>query len=143
MLCNLFGLSHLRVYKKINAKIIPTLYIFSRSRDPLVTELQASCKDLQSALKDLRTDNEAKRSELFDLRAKLDQKVAQIEEQQGRLKARDRTITELRNQVSSKFFKNIRCRRGLIFRFEVLFCLNFIRGMSTAKANSWLTVTCR
>lgn len=66
-----------------------------------MSDLQASCKELQSTVKELRTDNEAKRSELFDLRAKLDQKLTQIEEQQSRVKARDRTITELRNQVGA------------------------------------------
>ncbi|KAL7061483.1 hypothetical protein AAHC03_01710 [Spirometra sp. Aus1] len=75
--------------------------------------------ELQAALSQLRMDNEAKRSELFDLRSRFDEKSAQLDKLAAEMKTKERTVTDLSTELSSKIsqleyankeLESVRCR---------------------------------
>ncbi|VDM00593.1 unnamed protein product [Schistocephalus solidus] len=75
--------------------------------------------ELQAALSQLRMDNEAKRSELFDLRSRFDEKSAQVDKLAAEVKTKERAVAELSTELSSKIsqleyankeLESVRCR---------------------------------
>ncbi|KAH8858957.1 Ribosome binding protein 1 [Schistosoma japonicum] len=75
--------------------------------------------ELQGAVNQLRMDNEAKRSELFDLRSRFDAKSAQVDKMSAEFKTKERLCSELTTQLSNtrgqlesttKELESVRCR---------------------------------
>ncbi|KAF5398580.1 Ribosome binding protein 1 [Paragonimus heterotremus] len=75
--------------------------------------------ELQGTVNQLRMDNEAKRSELFDLRSRFDAKSAQMDKIAAELKTKERTTSELTSQfntvrsqleTTTKELESVRCR---------------------------------
>nr|CAH8837741.1 unnamed protein product [Trichobilharzia regenti] len=75
--------------------------------------------ELQGAVNQLRMDNEAKRSELFDLRSRFDAKSAQVDKMSAEFKTKERLCVELTNQLAAirgqlegttKELESVRCR---------------------------------
>ncbi|THD21750.1 Ribosome binding protein 1 [Fasciola hepatica] len=75
--------------------------------------------ELQGTVNQLRMDNEAKRSELFDLRSKFDSKSAQMDKIASELKVKEKSTGELTAQLNSirsqlesttKELESVRCR---------------------------------
>ncbi|VDN22577.1 unnamed protein product [Dibothriocephalus latus] len=75
--------------------------------------------ELQAALSQLRMDNEAKRSELFDLRSRFDEKSAQLDKLAAEVKTKERAVADLSTELSSKIsqleyankeLESVRCR---------------------------------
>lgn len=75
--------------------------------------------ELQGTVNQLRMDNEAKRSELFDLRSRFDAKSAQVDKIAAELKTKEKTTGELTAQlnnvrsqleVTTKDLETVRCR---------------------------------
>ncbi|CAL8085851.1 unnamed protein product [Calicophoron daubneyi] len=75
--------------------------------------------ELQGTVNQLRMDNEAKRSELFDLRSRFDAKSAQVDKIAAELKIKERSTGELTAQlntvrsqleVTTKDLETVRCR---------------------------------
>ncbi|CAH8493240.1 unnamed protein product [Heterobilharzia americana] len=57
--------------------------------------------ELQGAVNQLRMDNEAKRSELFDLRSRFDAKSAQVDKMSAEFKTKERLCSELTTQLTT------------------------------------------
>ncbi|CAH8490832.1 unnamed protein product [Schistosoma mattheei] len=75
--------------------------------------------ELQGAVNQLRMDNEAKRSELFDLRSRFDAKSAQVDKMSAEFKTKERLCSELTTQLANtrgqlentiKELESVRCR---------------------------------
>ncbi|CAH8472378.1 unnamed protein product [Schistosoma turkestanicum] len=75
--------------------------------------------ELQGAVNQLRMDNEAKRSELFDLRSRFDAKSAQVDKMSAEFKTKERLCSELTTQlantrgqleITTKELESVRCR---------------------------------
>ncbi|CAH8501389.1 unnamed protein product [Heterobilharzia americana] len=75
--------------------------------------------ELQGAVNQLRMDNEAKRSELFDLRSRFDAKSAQVDKMSAEFKTKERLCSELTTQLTTtrgqlesitKELESVRCR---------------------------------
>ncbi|KAF7247994.1 hypothetical protein EG68_09611 [Paragonimus skrjabini miyazakii] len=75
--------------------------------------------EIQNTVNQLRMDNEAKRSELFDLRSRFDAKSAQVDKIAAELKTKERTTSELTSQfntvrsqleTTTKELESVRCR---------------------------------
>ncbi|KAG5450941.1 hypothetical protein CSKR_107895 [Clonorchis sinensis] len=75
--------------------------------------------ELQGTVNQLRMDNEAKRSELFDLRSRFDAKSAQVDKIAAELKTKEKTTGELTAQlnnvrsqleITTKDLETVRCR---------------------------------
>nr|CDS16575.1 Ribosome binding protein 1 [Echinococcus granulosus] len=63
---------------------------------------KARITELQTAVNQLRLDNEAKRSELFDLRSRFDEKSAQLESFSSEMKTRERQVNDLTAELTTK-----------------------------------------
>ncbi|VDM18014.1 unnamed protein product [Hydatigera taeniaeformis] len=63
---------------------------------------KARITELQTAVNQLRLDNEAKRSELFDLRSRFDEKSAQLESFSSEIKTKERQVSDLTAELTTK-----------------------------------------
>ncbi|KAL5962735.1 hypothetical protein TSMEX_009513, partial [Taenia solium] len=63
---------------------------------------KARITELQTAVNQLRLDNEAKRSELFDLRSRFDEKSAQLESFSSEMKTKERQVNDLTAELTAK-----------------------------------------